>query len=174
MRTENWRRVPGFPGIEASDAGRIRRGGRILRPWRVRACRRIYLKVELWPIGAPVRRRYVHELVLAAHVGPRPDGHEARHLDGDSMNCALENLAWGTKVENAADRARHSRDRGPGPVPVFWVEEFACGCLRQRDRKIRCLGYCEIHGERRVGLATTAAGDPPPRKRTLACRRKQD
>ena len=51
--------------------------------------------------------RFVHRLVLEAFVGPCPDGMECRHLDGNPGNNRLENLAWGTPKENAADSIRH-------------------------------------------------------------------
>jgi hypothetical protein len=53
------------------------------------------------------RTYYVHNLVLEAFVGPRPAGMECRHINGDRKDCRLENLAWGTKLENASDKIRH-------------------------------------------------------------------
>jgi hypothetical protein len=53
------------------------------------------------------RTRLVHQMVLAAHAGPRPDGQEVRHLDGDPLNNWLANLAYGTPSENSADKVRH-------------------------------------------------------------------
>jgi hypothetical protein len=50
--------------------------------------------------------RYVHHLVLEAFVGLRPQGTEACHWDGDAANNKLENLRWGTSVENKADAIR--------------------------------------------------------------------
>ena len=49
-----------------------------------------------------------HRLLLLTFVGPPPfPGAQVRHLDGNPMNNALDNLAWGTAKENAADRDRH-------------------------------------------------------------------
>src|SRR5262245_23559473 len=39
------------------------------------------------------RSRRVHRLVLEAFVGPCPPGKLCRHLDGDSGNSRLDNLA---------------------------------------------------------------------------------
>jgi hypothetical protein len=50
---------------------------------------------------------YVHRLVLDAFVGPCPEGMEARHLNGNSMDNRLENLAWSTHAVNMADKFRH-------------------------------------------------------------------
>lgn len=54
--------------------------------------------------------KVVHKLVAAAFLPPRPEGaHDLRHLDGDTLNNAPSNLAWGTQKDNADDRARHGR-----------------------------------------------------------------
>lgn len=49
----------------------------------------------------------VHRLVLETFVGKRPEGMEARHLNGDKKDPRLENLKWGTYKENAMDACRH-------------------------------------------------------------------
>lgn len=50
---------------------------------------------------------HVHVLVLLTFRGPKPDGHIARHLDGDPTNNHLDNLAWGTPKENSDDKYIH-------------------------------------------------------------------
>lgn len=52
-------------------------------------------------------RRKIHQLVLAAFVGPCPAGMQCRHLNGDRADNRPENLKWGTPRENAADQERH-------------------------------------------------------------------
>jgi hypothetical protein len=49
----------------------------------------------------------VHQVVMLAFVGPPGPGQEVRHKDGVPSNCSLENLCYGTKVENEADKKRH-------------------------------------------------------------------
>ncbi|MDX3713446.1 HNH endonuclease signature motif containing protein [Streptomyces europaeiscabiei] len=49
----------------------------------------------------------MHQIVAAAFLGPRPDGHDVRHLDGNPLNSALSNLSYGTRSENELDKARH-------------------------------------------------------------------
>lgn len=53
------------------------------------------------------RRRSIHRLVMAAFSEPRPAGMQARHLDGNQLNCHLSNLRWGTPQENSDDKRRH-------------------------------------------------------------------
>ena len=55
----------------------------------------------------------VHRLVLEAWVGPCPPGQMCRHLDGNKINNHLNNLRWGTALENAQDDARNGVKRGP-------------------------------------------------------------
>lgn len=107
---ERWLPIPGREGrYDVSDMGRVRsllgREPRILK-----ACidRKGYAQVNLSGGDrslAPVPR--VHGLVLLAFVGVRPDGMECRHVDGDSMNNRLSNLAYGTHSENELDRVAH-------------------------------------------------------------------
>lgn len=49
----------------------------------------------------------VHRIVMRAFAGPRPEGLEVRHLDGDPTNNGLTNLAYGTPLENASDQRLH-------------------------------------------------------------------
>lgn len=49
----------------------------------------------------------VHLLVLAAFIGPRPDGMEACHRNGDRGDARLGNLRWGSRKSNHRDQYRH-------------------------------------------------------------------
>jgi hypothetical protein len=52
----------------------------------------------------------VYRLVVMAYLPKRPsEKHETRHLDGNKNNNCVENLAWGTRKENAEDRERHGQ-----------------------------------------------------------------
>jgi hypothetical protein len=42
----------------------------------------------------------VHNLVLYAFVGPRPESFQTNHIDGNKTNNVLENLEWVTRREN--------------------------------------------------------------------------
>jgi hypothetical protein len=104
---EDWLPAPGFDGYEVSDLGRVisrRRKKSILL--RLQRDDKGYPKVCLMRDGRPVTR-LVHQLVAAAFIGPRPEGLEVRHLDGDKDNCRLANLCYGTRSENTFDQVRH-------------------------------------------------------------------
>lgn len=58
-------------------------------------------------------RHFVHVIVCETFHGPRPDGHEAAHLNGDHTDCRAVNLAWKTPAENEADKVTHgTHNRG--------------------------------------------------------------
>lgn len=105
---ENWRAVtvPHFEDLyEVSDLGHVRRGptGRILKPG---IHPKGYHGVVLSGRGKR-KSLLIHKIVLDTFVGPRPDGMEARHRDGDPTNNRLDNLCWGTSSENENDKRRH-------------------------------------------------------------------
>lgn len=57
--------------------------------------------------------KLVHSLVLTSFTCARPEKMECRHMDGNKHNNNIENLAWGTRLENARDKARHgTQNRG--------------------------------------------------------------
>jgi hypothetical protein len=102
---EEWRTIAGFPLYEVSSLGRIRswhkgQGPRILRPG---PDDKGYLTAVLFgPNGRATRK--VHRLVAEAFLGPKPKGLQTRHLDSNNQNNAAINLAYGTQLENMADR----------------------------------------------------------------------
>jgi hypothetical protein len=110
---ERWLRIPGHEGYEVSDLGRVRSVDRTImrRDGKPKRCRGQILKPMVPEGYARVRLggqwRSVHQLVLEAFVGPRPDGMQVCHVDGVSTNNHLENLRWGTVSENQLDRVRH-------------------------------------------------------------------
>lgn len=118
---ERWLPVPGFEGkYEVSDCGRVRGVDRevgtkrvgVNKPWvgRVMSLETTndgHLRVRLCA-GHRQRRALVHNLVLEAFVGPRPDGMVACHdPDPDPANNQVKNLRWDTPKSNSADALKH-------------------------------------------------------------------
>lgn len=115
---ETWRPLPGYEDMyDVSDLGRVRSW---LAPGKSTKRRQVpeiripvmnkrngYYYVTLSRRGEKVRLRQVHALVLEAFVGPRPDGMECRHLNGNPEDNRLINLAWGTGSENTSDAIEH-------------------------------------------------------------------
>ena len=95
--------IPGYEGIyKINELGTIL--GPYNKPLKINGDN--YPKVYLYKDG--VRKHLsVHVLVMLAFVGPRPDGLQIRHKDGDVTNFKLDNLCYGTPKENADDRRIH-------------------------------------------------------------------
>jgi hypothetical protein len=120
---ELWASVPGYEGFyEVSNFGNVRSLTRFVEygrhkgmTYKGRDIKQFisgkYLSVKLSRAGV-TKTSYVHELVLLAFEGPRPkvaSRSEIRHLDGNAMNNALNNLKYGTVRENAADKKLHAQ-----------------------------------------------------------------
>jgi hypothetical protein len=109
--SEVWKDVVGFEGAyEVSDMGRVRhKGGRIVPGHEIDGYRGVSLNFTNSRGHRDSKRRAVHLLMLEAFVGPRPAGMCSRHLNDVRSDNRLDNLAWGTHKENAADARRNGR-----------------------------------------------------------------
>lgn len=121
--TEVWLPISDYEGLyEVSNRGQVRsldrrvrcvgNGMEATRVARGKLIRLVptttgYLRVHLRREGRG-RTYNVHQLVLEAFAGPRPQGLVARHGPGGKLdNRWPENLCWGTQRENAGpDRER--------------------------------------------------------------------
>ena len=132
LMNEVWHPVPGWETLyEVSDLGKVRSFDRPViqlsrsgNPVTV-----VYKAKQLKPRPAGGRKdgerycqvtlakdnknfpRYVHHLVVAAFIGPRPDGAEVNHKDCDKTNNALDNLEYVSRDENIAHALANSKGR---------------------------------------------------------------
>lgn len=108
---ERWKDVVGLESLYlVSDEGRVMsvRRGRIVGGFRKGKCPYVWVSMTR---RDQERRAMIQHLVLEAFVGPRPPGMECRHLNGNPIDNRLENLAWGTPLENSADKILHGTSR---------------------------------------------------------------
>lgn len=56
-----------------------------------------------------VKEVQVHRLVLLAFIGEPSDGRECCHKNDNQTDNRLENLYWGTRMENIADKYRNGK-----------------------------------------------------------------
>lgn len=91
---EQWRPIPGYPGYEVSDQGRVKslKFGRE-RILKQRKRNDGYLDIHLWKHGRE-QRKFIHRLVLEAFVGNPGGKLECNHRNGIKTDNRLENLEW--------------------------------------------------------------------------------
>lgn len=119
VEPEIWKDIPGYEGrYQVSTRGRVKtlarkvlRGGfwrnkqEKLKEGRVNDAG--YVAVTLFK-GDKGKTFLVHTLVLLTFIGPCPEGMECRHFpDSTRTNNNVENLSWGTRKENYADKKFH-------------------------------------------------------------------
>jgi hypothetical protein len=121
---ETWKPVVGYEDLyEVSDLGRVRSLDRVIEKqsrWpgvrvtcALQTCvlkatndTKGYPQVTLSKDGVVAYFR-VHQLVLRHFVGEPPEHQEARHMNGVRSDNRLNNLCYGTRKENHADKNRH-------------------------------------------------------------------
>lgn len=121
---EEWREVPGYPGIWASSWGRVHRRGRDGLTKAGQRAKPTYGTINRQTSSAGVvyakrsvrwrgyRILLVSRLVCAAWYGLPPAGAVALHGDDNPLNNTPANLRWGTQAENlaaASFRAKRKR-----------------------------------------------------------------
>lgn len=111
---EIWKDIPGYEGkYQASSLGRIRSldrqigtpgtvgckfmKGRVLRPGPTKDGH-LYVVLGHGAAGKPV-----HQLIALTFIGPRPEGMDVCHNDGDPTNNRADNLRYDTRTNNILD-----------------------------------------------------------------------
>ena len=144
--TARWVPVPGYEGIySVSDQGQVlshARTNSLGHPVHEKTLtltpnKRGHLRVSLSKNG----RLYValvHQIVLEAFVGPRPEKQEVRHLDGNPENNHLSNLRYGTRSENMYDRVRHGTHYSAKKTHCYRGHEFTEENTLRSSNQRRC------------------------------------
>lgn len=159
--------IPGFDGYFAAKDGRIlscwkhRAGGKQIKESVLHEIgdteARGYRRVKLRPTGGTRADSYivkVHALILETFAGPRPEGHEVRHLNGDKTDNRLENLQWATHLENMSDLVPHGAASGCfGRRPKLSFEKAQT--IRSRNRR----GESEASLAREYGVTVCTISD---------------
>lgn len=122
---EIWRDIPGYPGYQVSNVGRVRSHNKVtstprfpVRRWKDRPIKvRInpstgYDQITLWRDGE-AHTLLIHRLVAEAFLGAAQDGMTVNHINGDKRDNRPENLEWVTLKENV----RHAFRMGLCPIP---------------------------------------------------------
>lgn len=120
---EQWRDVPGDPGLRVSNLGRKERHGTV-----------IPTKGWVWVNGRGPTKIAV--LVLEVFVGPCPPGMECCHYDDDPTNNTVSNLRWGTHQSNMQDRSRNGKSNS---VKIRGEKHYCSKLTEERVRTARRL-----------------------------------
>jgi len=112
---EIWKTIPYATEYAVSSFGRIKRivgrercqAGKIIKS-SLAGSRRNYVYVGFVHNDGIRRTKGVHVVMLEVFIGPKPEGHEGAHIDGNSLNNVIGNLAWKTPKQNSADRTIHN------------------------------------------------------------------
>lgn len=142
---EEWRRVSTERGYySVSNLGRVRNDttSRILSKdlgtgdyWFIR-------------LGAYEKNKKVAVLVAEAFIGPRPNGHEINHKDGNKLNDRPENLEWVTHQENGLHSWRIGTHKA---VPNYGVKNGNSVLDSSKVKHIRELYATGLHSHKSLG-----------------------
>lgn len=122
---EKW--VSVFDGIYAiSESGVLKRTketggnspvGKIIKPWKTeKGYLKYYLSINRSKISV-----FCHKLVAMAFIGPRPNGLQINHKDGNKLNNHFSNLEYVTPLENHIHSAKLGLHNG-GFIPGGLIE----------------------------------------------------
>lgn len=153
---EIWERVPGFSRYAASNLGRIldlqKKELMIFNVKREKNYVR-FAGRSLQADDGSSRFLRPYDIVMLAFVGPKgPRGSDRemiRHLNGDALDCRLENLQYGTFKENSEDAKKHGTT-GSKRTILTEKQKLAAIIL---DRK--GYGRTRLHEELDVSPATS-------------------
>jgi len=122
--TEEWRVVPEFPKIEASNMGRIRDS--ITKKIRKTPIgKRGYPNFSYWNNGK-IRLLTVHRCVAFAFLENPEKKPQINHKDGDKTNNHVSNLEWATSRENVLHARNTGLHKSDGDKPVLQITKDGC------------------------------------------------
>jgi hypothetical protein len=153
----NYASLNEYDGYRAGDDGSIqtcRRRGAGLKmlldgPWKNLVPgfnRGGYHRIIVYKDGKP-HSRTIHQLILEAFIGPKPDGMCCRHLNGIKTDNRLSNLCWGTFKENSEDCLIHGTLKRGENHGMSKLNEQSVREIRQlRNQGMRIAEIARIYG----------------------------
>ena len=131
---EIWKNITLYKNMFAdkylvSNLGRVKslhKSEKILKPSRIK---NKYLNINLCKKGLQKTAK-IHVLVAHEFLGPRPEGLEINHIDGNKLNNNVNNLEYCTRSENH----KHAYDLGIKPIP--YVPGEKCGTSKLTKKQV--------------------------------------
>lgn len=132
---EIWMPIPGYEGLyDVSSKGSIRRAPENAR-FKTKPIRKLtitkfgYQSVYIKNTEGQGKNLLVHRAVMAAFVGPVPDGHQINHKNGIKSDNRIENLEYITPSANV----QHAYD----VLGVVARHGVSHPCAKLNDEKVR-------------------------------------
>ena len=146
-KLEEWKTVPGFSRYQISDIGRLRKSlkdGRliVIKPG---ITSNGYIKYGLSDDGGVRHTLSAHRLVAISFLSPpTPEENYVLHENDDKTDNRVENLRWGTALENTADARKNNRlalgDRHPCHVKPWTRPRGQCAAgSKLTDDQVRSI-----------------------------------
>lgn len=167
--SETWLPVVGFETCyEVSDLGRVRSldryvpagqgrtriaRGRVMSPY----VGDHYAKVQL-KVGGVGTTKYVHALVAQSFLGPRPDGFEVCHCNGDRSDNRATNLRYDTHSANQLDQVAHGIHAEARRTHCNHGHELTSDNVYNESGRRRCIACDRERGARRRAAKREAEG----------------
>ena len=161
---ERWRPIMEFQGLyEISNFGRVRsisryvaignQGGKRLIEGKILKHRLTsgYPSIMLYD-GKKEANRLIHRLLALAFIPGT--GEVVRHLDGNPLNFRLDNLAWGSYVDNEADKLAHGKTAMGETHGNAKLNDYLVIKIREMHKN----GFSQIDIARAVGVGRGAVG----------------
>ncbi|MDO4695089.1 MAG: NUMOD4 domain-containing protein, partial [Eikenella sp.] len=161
---ERWRPIMEFQGLyEISNFGRVRsisryvaignQGGKRLIEGRILKHRLTagYPSVTLCD-GKKEVTRHIHRLLALAFIPGV--GEVVRHLDGDPLNFNLDNLAWGSYVDNEVDKMAHGKTAMGETHGNAKLNDHLVRKIREMYKN----GFTQLDIARAIGIGRGAVG----------------
>lgn len=150
---EEWRPIPEFPGYEVSSHGRVvsrrRREPAVLTPTLNREGGYRVVRLRLDGRQVPV---LLHSLVASVFIGPRPEGMEVLHGDGDKYNNCVSNLRYGTRSENMRDLVTHGNHPMARRTHCAKGHPYSSVNTYTKDRKRHCRTCWAMRDRRKTNV----------------------
>ena len=129
---EHWKATPQIEGYQVSNLGRVKHTAKGTIKG-TPTNRSGYPVANLWHEnkGAVF---YVHDLVMAAFVGPQPHKYCVNHIDGVKTNNRLENLEYATYLENSRHASLHGLNARGERCGNAKLKEVDARAIRDRAR----------------------------------------
>ncbi len=152
--TTEYRDIPGFPGYRVGSDGtvwscrKIKGSGYGKAPIGFMSDTFHELKSDKRKIDGRKRytvrnasgkfcKRYASHLVLFAFSGPRPEGQEACHNNGNCLDDSVSNVRWGTSESNKADMNLHGTQRKGRQIQTAKLTESDVSEIRKIGKPLK-------------------------------------